>query len=115
MAPLPDVSSPTDDTLLTAAQQRILAALDSSKVLAHGRPEPDNNTFWQVFLGVLGISLLLMGTVLVFFFAALGAVVLATGGLTLVGALRGAAFSAQPQETLRAGDDGGDAPPPALH
>lgn len=116
MALSPDVSKSTDQTYtMTAAQQRVLRAMDKSSVRVHDALPADKGTFWQVALGVVGISLLLAGTVLVFFFAALGAVVLVAGGLSFVAALQGASFSDRAAQRLGALAEDDSAEPPTTH
>jgi hypothetical protein len=116
MALTPDVSTPPDSTYtMTAAQQRVLDAMDKSSLRVHEALPADKGTFWQVALGVMGISFLLAGTVLVFFFAALGAVMLVAGGLSFAAALQGASFSNRAAQRLGALGDDEDTEPPTTH
>ena len=75
----------------TAAQLEIFAALDGRATHVRDRPKPPSPIFWEVALGVFGIACLLLGVVLVFFFAALGSVVLVLGGILCAVSFEGAA------------------------
>lgn len=113
---LPDAVKSSDPTYtMTAAQQRVLDAMDSSDVRVHKALPADSGTFWQVALGVVGISCLVAGTVLVFFFAALGAVMLVAGGLSFLAALQGASFSERAAQRLGALAEDEDTEPPVTH
>jgi hypothetical protein len=89
----------------TAAQLEIFEALDGRATHVRDRPGPPSPLFWEVALGVFGIACLLVGVVLVFFFAALGSVVLVLGGILCAVSFEGAAR----HEALR-----GEAPPDEL-
>jgi hypothetical protein len=76
---------------LTLDQREISAALDGERgTHLNDRPAAPSAVFWEVGLGILGIASLLVGVVLVFFFAALGSIVLVLGGMVCYMAFQGA-------------------------
>jgi len=104
---LPNLSDPPRPAA-TAVQLEIIDAMEGRghATHVHDRPEPPSPIFWEVALGVFGIACLLVGVVLVFFFAALGSVVLVLGGILCAVAFEGAAR----HEALLGGP-----PPPEEH
>jgi hypothetical protein len=90
MAMFPDLPE-TPQPAPTSAQLEILEALEGKATHVRDRPEPPDRLVWEVALGVFGIASLLVGVVLVFFFAALGSVVLVLGGILCAVAFEGAA------------------------
>ena len=83
------------ENAVTPFQREISAALGDAGNATHlnDRPAEPTALFWDVALGLMGIMSLLVGVVLVFFFAAAGTLVLLLGGLVCAMAFGGAARS----------------------